>query len=75
MELSRNHYRKFLIDEVIRSLNATVFAAYSEVIEFSKTREFEESYKKWVYLNAKNKKKVFRPKSMKEIFQGMDIKC
>lgn len=75
MDLSKNHYRKFLVDEVMRSSKATISDAYYEVTEFSKTKEFEDSYKKWIILSRKNMKKVFRPKSMKEIIHGMEMEC
>jgi len=69
MDLSKNHYKKFLVDEVTRALNVPASAAYQEICEFSKTKMFEDSYKKWVYLNGK---KGFTPKSMKEIIAVMD---
>ncbi len=69
MDLSKNHFKKFLVDEINRASNATVSAAYEEVCRFSKTKRFDESYQKWVLLNRKI---VFRPKSMKEIFEKTD---
>ena len=69
MDLSKNNYRKFLVDEVTRASNVEASAAYREVCEFSKTKRFDDSYQKWVLLN---REKGFRPKSMKEIIEGMD---
>lgn len=69
MDLSRNHYIKFLVDEVMRTSTSTVSQILYEVKNFSKTIEFEESYKKWIVVTSirykLNKKR--RPKSMKDI--------
>ena len=73
MDLSKNHYRKFLVDEVMRASNATASAAFEQVNIFSKTKEFNDSYEQWLHVRKKLQKKVFRPRSMKEILQGMEF--
>jgi hypothetical protein len=70
MSLSKNHFRKFLIDEVMRALNVNISDAVCEVTEFSKTKQFEDSYKKWAVLKNYHECDVFRPKSIKEILCG-----
>lgn len=71
MDLSKNRYRKFLVDEVISCSKTSVADAFQEVTEFSKTQRFEDSYKKWVFLNKKNERKAPRPRSIGEIIHGI----
>jgi len=53
--LTENHFKKFLIDEILRSSNSTVSAAIVEVNLFSETEEFRIYYKKWKVLNTRKK--------------------
>lgn len=53
--LTENHFKKFLIDEITRPSNAPIIKAIEEVNYFSKTKEFKESYNKWIKVNSKRK--------------------
>ncbi len=67
MELSLNHYRKFLIDEIMVSSHATLQHSIEAVDEFSTTSNFMDSYHKWVELNKKNTRRSYGVRSIKEI--------
>jgi len=71
MNLSKNNYRKFLIDEIVRCSSSSIVNIIAEVDEFSKTESFNESYKKWKALQiAKEENKTF-PRMMKDILAGI----
>lgn len=71
MQLSENDFKKFLVDEIIRSSNNSVKAALEAVNEFSKDELFKKSYLQWKYLKRGDKKYYSQPptkaKSMRDI--------
>jgi hypothetical protein len=70
---TKNQYKKFLIDEIIRCSNHDLKHAISEVNIFSATNDFERSYKKWRFLQWEKDKyyvNCSRPKSIQEILQS-----
>lgn len=71
MDLTTNHFKKFLIDEIKRQCNAGYSSAIAQVNEFSKTDKFYESYEKWKKMQIKNKKSPPMPKHMGTIFKKM----
>jgi len=74
MDLTINHFKKFLIDEIIRQCNATYPNAIDQVNEFSKTDKFYDSYDKWKKLQIKNKNPISMPIGMEKTFKQMGIK-
>lgn len=56
MQRTINHYKKFLIDEVMRSSNSNIHDAIKEVEEFSKETKFIDFFEKWKKLNTIYKK-------------------
>jgi hypothetical protein len=56
MQITENHFKKFLVDEIMRtSKNATVKCALSEVDRFYSTEQFNLSFGQWKQLKIKNK--------------------
>lgn len=47
MQLTRNHFKKFLVDEVMRHSLATAKEAMDAVNEFAETERYRDAYKKW----------------------------
>lgn len=71
MNYTTNHFKKFLIDEIMRKSSANVKDALREVNNFSMTSRFNHTYKNWVLLQKqKDFVKIGRPKSIKEILSG-----
>jgi len=47
MDVTLNHFKKFLVDEIMRHSLATAKEAMDTVNEFAKTEQYEDAYKKW----------------------------
>lgn len=72
MDITRNHYKKFLVDEIMRASHATAKEAYEQVNKFSITREFNESFVKWLSIEKRKRfKPIGKPKSIKEVLGSM----
>jgi hypothetical protein len=68
MPYTTNLFKKFLIDEILRSSHANVKDAIVEVNSFAETSRFKHTYMNWVLLQKeKDFKKAGRPKHIKEI--------
>lgn len=76
MNLSKNNYRKFLIDEIVRCSNSSIVNIIAEVDAFYKSEDFNESYKKWKTLQESQQEKYSSPRPMKDILAEIfhDIK-
>jgi len=71
MQGSRNHYKKFLVDEIMRKCHAKAEDAYREVYCFSRTRDFEDSYKKWLVVQERDSHTRKTAKAIRDVIEGM----
>ncbi|HEY2811786.1 MAG TPA: hypothetical protein VGJ00_10420 [Rhabdochlamydiaceae bacterium] len=72
MKYTTNHFKKFLIDEIIKKSNASAKDALREVNNFSMNDRFNHTYNNWVLLQKqKDFVKIGRPKLIKEILSGL----
>lgn len=69
--LTENQFKKFLIDEIIRSSKYSAQDAYYEVNDFSKTDKFILCFSKWKKLNKEKSINRYGPKHISEIFNNM----
>ena len=71
MLFTKNHFKKFLIDQLLKNKNVFIKDAVEEINDFSKTKEFFNSFEKWRSINLKNDKNIKKIKHISSIIKEL----